>query len=44
MLLGKDGPVGWELQRSLIPLGELHAYGREDCDRVQDISRRKAHR
>ena len=27
LLLGKDGQVGWELQRSLIPLGELVAVG-----------------
>lgn len=28
LLLGKDGQVGWELQRSLAPLGELVALGR----------------
>jgi dTDP-4-dehydrorhamnose reductase len=27
LLLGKDGQVGWELQRSLAPLGELVALG-----------------
>lgn len=27
LLLGKDGQVGWELQRSLAPLGELIACG-----------------
>ncbi|GAB3371846.1 dTDP-4-dehydrorhamnose reductase [Massilia agri] len=35
LLLGKDGQVGWELQRALAPLGELHALGRMDlglCD------------
>ncbi len=32
MLLGKDGQVGWELQRSLAPLGELLAYGRAEAD------------
>lgn len=29
LLFGKDGQVGWELQRSLAPLGELIALGRE---------------
>lgn len=28
LLLGKDGQVGWELQRSLAPLGALVALGR----------------
>ena len=30
LLLGKNGQVGWELQRSLAPLGELIALGRAD--------------
>ncbi|ARP88277.1 dTDP-4-dehydrorhamnose reductase [Bordetella genomosp. 9] len=29
LLLGKNGQVGWELQRSLAPLGELVALGRD---------------
>jgi dTDP-4-dehydrorhamnose reductase len=29
LLLGRDGQVGWELQRSLAPLGELIALGRD---------------
>ncbi|MEE1653417.1 dTDP-4-dehydrorhamnose reductase [Brachymonas sp. J145] len=29
LLLGKNGQVGWELQRSLAPLGELWALGRD---------------
>ncbi len=34
LLLGKSGQVGWELQRSLLPLGEVKA-----CDRsVADLS------
>lgn len=42
LLLGKDGQVGWELQRSLASLGELHACGRnevdlEDVDRICDL-------
>jgi dTDP-4-dehydrorhamnose reductase len=28
LLLGRDGQVGWELQRSLAPLGEVVALGR----------------
>jgi dTDP-4-dehydrorhamnose reductase len=28
LLMGKDGQVGWELQRALAPLGELLALGR----------------
>lgn len=30
LLLGKDGQVGWELQRSLAPLGEIVALGSTD--------------
>ncbi|MGI4720200.1 MAG: dTDP-4-dehydrorhamnose reductase [Janthinobacterium lividum] len=32
LLLGKDGQVGWELQRALAPLGELAALGRAEAD------------
>lgn len=32
LLLGKDGQVGWELQRSLAPLGSVTALGRADAD------------
>lgn len=32
LLLGKDGQVGWELQRALAPLGELRACGRTEAD------------
>ena len=35
VLLGKDGQVGWELQRSLAPLGEVHAFGHGDADLEQ---------
>ena len=31
LLLGKDGQVGWELQRALAPLGELVALDRDDA-------------
>lgn len=32
LLIGKDGQVGWELQRALAPLGSLHMLGRADAD------------
>ena len=32
LLLGKNGQVGWELQRSLAPLGELIALDRQVVD------------
>jgi dTDP-4-dehydrorhamnose reductase len=32
LLLGKNGQVGWELQRALAPLGPLVALGREQAD------------
>ncbi len=32
LLLGKNGQVGWELQRSLTPLGELVALDRNGTD------------
>lgn len=32
LLLGKDGQVGWQLQRSLAPHGEVVACGRAECD------------
>ena len=32
LLLGKDGQVGWQLQRSLAPHGKVVACGRSDCD------------
>src|SRR5712664_2548817 len=38
LLLGKDGQVGWELQRALSPLGELVACGRQEAD-LEDIDR-----
>ena len=35
LLFGKNGQVGWELQRSLAPLGEIVAV---DCDTRGDLS------
>jgi len=32
LLLGKNGQVGWELQRALAPLGEITACNREQAD------------
>lgn len=32
LLLGKDGQVGWQLQRSLAPHGPVTAVGRAACD------------
>ena len=32
LLTGKSGQVGWELQRTLAPLGELIALGRQEMD------------
>ncbi|MDF3942649.1 dTDP-4-dehydrorhamnose reductase [Achromobacter denitrificans] len=32
LLLGKDGQVGRELQRTLLTLGDVHASGREDAN------------
>jgi dTDP-4-dehydrorhamnose reductase len=32
LLLGRSGQVGWELERALAPLGELHALGRDEAD------------
>jgi dTDP-4-dehydrorhamnose reductase len=35
MLTGAQGQVGWELARSLQPLGEVHALDRRGCDLSQ---------
>jgi dTDP-4-dehydrorhamnose reductase len=47
LLLGKNGQVGWELQRSLAPLGELIALDRqrrpELCGRLQPARRPARH-
>ena len=38
LLLGKNGQVGWELQRSLAPLGEVLALDRHSHDFCGDLS------
>jgi len=38
LLLGKSGQVGWELQRSLAPLGELLALDRHSTDLCGDLA------
>ncbi len=38
LLLGKNGQVGWELQRSLAPLGELIALDRHSSELCGDLS------
>jgi dTDP-4-dehydrorhamnose reductase len=38
LLLGKNGQVGWELQRSLAPLGDLIALDRNSVNYCGDLS------
>ena len=38
LLFGKNGQVGWELQRSLAPLGELIALDRHSRDHCGDLA------
>lgn len=38
LLLGKDGQVGWQLQRSLAPHGPVITCGHADCD-LTDLDR-----
>ncbi|MGJ7511777.1 dTDP-4-dehydrorhamnose reductase [Variovorax sp. GT1P44] len=39
LLLGKGGQVGWELQRSLAPLGEIVALDHDSTEHHADFSR-----
>ena len=39
LLLGKNGQVGWELQRSLAPLGEVMALDRHSTSYCGDLSK-----
>src|SRR5690606_13236648 len=38
LLLGKNGQLGWELQRSLAPLGEVVAFGSTGQGNLADLS------
>ncbi len=38
LLLGKNGQVGWELQRSLAPLGEVLALDRHSSEHCGDLT------
>lgn len=42
LLTGAQGQVGWELARSLTPLGDVHALGRCELDLTQADSIRRA--
>ena len=39
LLLGKNGQVGWELQRSLAPLGEVVALDFDSTEMHADFTR-----
>jgi dTDP-4-dehydrorhamnose reductase len=41
LLLGKNGQIGWELQRSLAPLGEVVALDRHSPDLCGDLTNLK---
>ncbi|CAB3687920.1 dTDP-4-dehydrorhamnose reductase [Achromobacter pestifer] len=45
LLLGKDGQVGHELKRTLLPLGDVHAFGRQgaDLENVEALRQLLAH-
>ncbi|WP_256852374.1 dTDP-4-dehydrorhamnose reductase [Pantoea sp. Fr+CA_20] len=38
LLLGKNGQVGWELQRALAPLGDVFALDRHSLDHCGDLT------
>jgi dTDP-4-dehydrorhamnose reductase len=42
LLLGKGGQVGWELQRSLAPLGELVALDHDSTEHCADFTQSEA--
>lgn len=39
VLLGKNGQVGWELQRALAPLGQVTALDRHTVGHCGDLSK-----
>lgn len=43
-LTGKEGQIGWELERTLAPLGEVRAFNRSDFDLANhDLMRKLLH-
>ena len=42
LVTGRDGQLGWELERALRPLGEVVAVGRADCDLARPAQVREA--
>jgi dTDP-4-dehydrorhamnose reductase len=42
LLLGRRGQTGWELERSLAPLGTVVALAREDVDLADGMAIRRA--
>jgi dTDP-4-dehydrorhamnose reductase len=32
LVFGKNGQLGWEMERTLAPLGEVHAFGHQELD------------
>jgi dTDP-4-dehydrorhamnose reductase len=42
LVLGKNGQVGWELQRALAPLGEVIALGRDEANLADAAGLRRA--
>jgi dTDP-4-dehydrorhamnose reductase len=40
LLLGKNGQVGWELQRALAPLGDVIALDRHSAEHCGDLDNR----
>jgi dTDP-4-dehydrorhamnose reductase len=42
LLLGRNGQLGWELQRALAPLGELTAFGSDSLDLANTTALRSA--
>lgn len=42
LVAGRDGQIGWELRRSLLPLGEVIAPGRDELDLARPDTLRRA--
>jgi len=39
VVLGRDGQVGWALQRALLPLGQVLAFSRQEADLADNVQR-----